>query len=164
MADPLSISASITALLQLTSSIVKYINDAQDASKEQIRLRDDISSASWSLYMLKERLGEANGELVSHHSITLLGGPDGPVTKFRQLLEDLSAKLTPKTGKSHRLAKAGKALAWPFQKEEVKDLLSAVERQKSLFHLALQNDSLYSPLREKAASRQTLSLMFVTDR
>jgi hypothetical protein len=54
MADPLSISASITALLQLTSRVVQYINSVKDASKECFRIRDEISSASFLLYMLKD--------------------------------------------------------------------------------------------------------------
>lgn len=38
--------------------------------------------------------------------------------------------------------KIGRILAWPFKKQEAKDLLDSIERQKSLFVLALQNDNL----------------------
>lgn len=44
--------------------------------------------------------------------------------------------------KKKKLKELGRNLTWPFRKEEIKSLLSALERQKSLFNLALQNDSL----------------------
>lgn len=59
MADPLGISISIIAVLQLTSTVVQYMNDVKDATQERLRLRDEISSASWTLYMLRERLDQA---------------------------------------------------------------------------------------------------------
>jgi hypothetical protein len=33
-------------------------------------------------------------------------------------------------------------LTWPFQKEEVGDILGLIERQKMMFSLALQNEHL----------------------
>jgi hypothetical protein len=41
------------------------------------------------------------------------------------------------------LKKLSKALCWPFEKGEIKDILGTIERQKSLFSLALQNDNMY---------------------
>jgi hypothetical protein len=60
--------------------------------------------------------------------------PNGPLEQFKISLERLASK-------------AGKALVWPFQKGEVNDVLVAIERQKSCFILAQQNDHMYEILR-----------------
>ena len=65
-----------------------------------------------------------------------LNVPTGPLEQFKIALEHLASKLAPVDG----LRKVGKALAWPFQKTEIQDILNMIERQKSLFNLALQND------------------------
>jgi hypothetical protein len=136
MADPLSISAGIIAVLQLTSTVVQYITDVKDASEERLRIRDEISGTSYLLYMLKDRVLQASlGEpwLLTVQSLDV---PKGPLEQFKKALEQLATRLTP----SKRLKKVGKALTWPFQREEIKEILSMIERQKSLFDLALQND------------------------
>ena len=51
MADPLSISASIIAVLQLTSIVAQYLQDVQGASNERQRLLDEVSSVSGMLYL-----------------------------------------------------------------------------------------------------------------
>lgn len=136
MADPLSISASIVALLQLTSTVVQYINNVKDASKERLRIRDEISCTSFLLYMLEGRVQQAHlGEpwLSMRQSLDM---PKGPLEQFRGALEQLASRLEPSKG----LKRVGKSLAWPFKTEEIKEILSTIERQKSLFNLVLQND------------------------
>ena len=139
MADPLSISASIIAILQLTTSVYRFVSDVKGAPSELARLRDGIGSACTPLYMLRDRLENNDQELTS---VYLLGGPDGPLNQFRKLLEQLVSRLAPKEGRWKDLDEFRKTLVWPFKKEEVQALLSAMERQKSVFHLALQNDTL----------------------
>jgi hypothetical protein len=136
MADPLSISASIIAVLQLTSTVVGYLNDVKDASEERLRIRDEITSASFLLYMLRDRAEQASLGEAWLSTVRSLSVPKGPLEQFKRALEQLAARLAP----VNKLRKFGKALKWPFQREEIKDILSTIERQKSLFDLALQND------------------------
>jgi hypothetical protein len=136
MADPLSISASITALLQLTSNVVQYINSVKDASKERFRIRDEISSASFLLYMLKDCVQQAHSGEPWLSTVQSLDMPKGPLEQFKGALEQLASRLEPSKG----VKRVGRALTWPFQTEEIKEILSTIERQKSLFDLALQND------------------------
>lgn len=136
MADPLSISASIIALLQLTSTVVRYLNDVKDAFDERLRIRDEITSASFLLYMLRDRAEQASLGEAWLSTVRSLSVPKGPLEQFKRALEQLATRLAP----VNELAKIGKALKWPFQREEIKDILSTIERQKSLFDLALQND------------------------
>ena len=92
--------------------------------------------------MLRDRLDQADIDPASLSSVRSLSGPNGPVDQFRRLLEQLSSRLAPGKGKKKGLSELGRSLAWPLKKEEIKAILGAPERQKSLFHLALQNDNL----------------------
>ncbi len=136
MADPLSISGSIVAVLQLTSTVVHYINDVKDASEERLRIRDEISSTSFLLYMLKDRIQQAHSSELWLSMVQSLDVPKGPLEQFKRALEQLASRLAPCQG----LKKIRNALTWPFQREEIEEILSTIERQKSLFDLTLQND------------------------
>lgn len=135
--DPLSISASITALLQLTSTVIQYINSIKGASEDRQKILSELASVNGILFILQDQADQAKQG--DQWSLTLqsLNVLDGPLAQFRKALERLSSRLAPPaTG----LKKLGNAIKWPFQKEEVKDILSSIERQKALFTLARQND------------------------
>ena len=131
--DPVSLSASITALLQLTGTVVKYLNDVKSASDDMRKLLVEISSVRGLLFGLED-LATLDETWV--HTIKALDGPNGPLVQFRNTLESLATRLKPMVG----FARIGKSLAWPFQKGEIKDMLRILERQKALFALALQMD------------------------
>ena len=142
MAEPLSIGASIIAVLQLTATVYKYVNCVKDSSQERSRLRDGLASACTPLYMLRDRLNEAGQDASLHSSVRSLGGQNGPLDQFKKLLESLADRLASTDGKSRKLNELRRSLEWPFRKDEVESILRAMESQKSLFHLALQNDTL----------------------
>lgn len=62
--------------------------------------------------------------------------PKGPLEQFKAALEQLASKLASVKG----LKKVEKNLIWPFQEQEVTEILSTIERQKSLFALIVIND------------------------
>ena len=135
MVDPLSISASIIAVLQLSSTVVGYLKDVNTAAEERRQLLLEISSVAGYLYMLKDSTESAN-----HHSspaLRSLAVHNGPLEQFKETLEGLVKKLLPTEG----VRRIGSVLTWPFQKKEIQDFLSRIERQKSSFMLALQNDN-----------------------
>lgn len=57
-------------------------------------------------------------------------------SQFKGAFEDLAKKLSP----ANRCSKIAEAMKWSFQKDEVAKIFDAIERQKSMFGLALQND------------------------
>ncbi|KAH0537365.1 hypothetical protein FGG08_005844 [Glutinoglossum americanum] len=136
MGDPLSISASIVAILQLIGTVVQYLNDVGGASEDRRRILGEVTSVSGILFLLKDH-GERTqwGDSWSA-TIKSLNVPNGPIEQFRIAIQRLASKLEPAGG----LKKVGKELAWPFQKGEVREILSTIEHQKTLFNLALQND------------------------
>jgi len=131
MGDPLGTTASIVAVLGLTDTVVKYLNDVKDASEDRKKILLEISNAHGLLYTLKDL-----AERQPSGNVKSLDVPNGPLAQFKSALERLAVKLAPVTGRK----KIEKALGWPFQKEDVADILRTIERQKSLFILALQED------------------------
>jgi hypothetical protein len=136
MGDPLSVTASIIAILQLTGTVVKYLSDVKDASGDRNRILVEIGSVNGFLFSLKDLVGRAESDESWLATVRSLGVPNGPLAQFKLALERLATCLEPVVG----LRKAGKVLAWPLKKGEVMDILRTIERQKALFILALQND------------------------
>ncbi|MCJ1385894.1 hypothetical protein MMC17_009018 [Xylographa soralifera] len=149
MADPLSLSASIVAVLQLALTVAHYLHDVKGASDERQRLLNEVSSVSGTLYILKdfgeralqERLDEDWNAIVRSLQV-----PNGPLDQFKSALEKLALKFEPVGG----LKRLAKTITWPFEKKEILSILEVIERQKSLFSLALQKDQSSLNLQIKA--------------
>jgi hypothetical protein len=124
--DPLSISASIVAVLQLSETVVQYLNNVKNAHKDRQKILDEVSSAIGILFLLKGHAERANSRYA--WSI-IMKSPGGPLEQFEMALQRLVSKLAP----------VGR-LFWPFQQGEIKEIVNTIERQKALFNLALQND------------------------
>jgi hypothetical protein len=135
MSDPLSITASIVSLLQLTKSVVEYVKDVKGGSDDRVRLRDSIWSTISLLEMLKFRFEDAAVDGVKMSSDIKMD-VKVPLRELERVLERLVSKLAP----ASKLQRAMQNLAWPFEKGEVKDLLSSIEGQKSHLALAMQNN------------------------
>lgn len=134
--EPLGLSASIVAVIQLTGTVIQYLNSVKDASRERQKILLELYSVQWMLCILQEQADQT--EPGDPWSLTLqsLNLPGGPLTQFKILLDSLTLKLAPVKG----LAKIGRVLLWPLEKQEARGILFAIERQKSLFNLAQQND------------------------
>ena len=135
MADPLSITSGLIAVLQLTNSIVKYLRDVNDANGQKSGLLLELSSTKGILETLNElsKTAEEDKSLLSSFSLL-----QEPLRNYEALLTRLDATLAP----AHGLKKVGKAFKWPFDKTDVHDILASVERYKALFGLALQADNI----------------------
>jgi hypothetical protein len=139
MEDPLSVSASIVAVLQLTGTVVQYLNDVKEAPKDRQTILSELSelsAASGILYLLRDFAERPQYGDAWSVTIRSLNVPNGPLDQFKLAFELLTTKLAPVDG----LKKMRKALAWPFQKTEIQSVIGMIERQKSIFNLALQND------------------------
>lgn len=139
MADPLSITASIIAIIQLSSAVVEYINGARGATKERKRLRDEVRACEFILQHLKDDADDTEEGKAWSETIKTLEGTDAPLGRLWVALSVLKAKLEPQTG----LEKALTSLKWPFNEKEVEKIISAIEREKTLLQLALTNDCRY---------------------
>ena len=134
--DPLSISASIIALLQLSGTVIGYLSDVKGGPKELQRIRLEICNVLPLLSILQDEAEQAKSGGLWSSTLSSLDVPNGPIQQFRAALEQLELKLAPVKG----WKKVGKAFAWPFERGETLGILGSIERQKLLFTLARQND------------------------
>ncbi|KAF7507240.1 hypothetical protein GJ744_010798 [Endocarpon pusillum] len=136
MVDPLSTTASIIAVLQLSSEVVKYISGVSGAIKERKRLRDEIRGCESVLEHLQDDVDGSEEAKTWSETIKALEGPDAPLGRLQDALGIVKAKLEPKNG----LEKALTSLIWPFKEKEVDKIIATIEREKALLHVALTNN------------------------
>ena len=136
--DPVSFAASLAALIQLSTKVAQYLKEVKSGSEDRIRLRDELRGTNCLLEMLQDRMDDAEFLKKDLASIGSLDVPGGPLEQLTKALEQLERKLVP----SHRLKQISKALLWPFSKEELNEIVSTIERQKTAFNLAITNDNM----------------------
>lgn len=136
--DPLSISASITALLQVTGTIISYLRDVQGAPNDRTNFIIEISGLNGILPILQQRVEQAKLGDPWFTAVLKLGVTNGPLDQLKSHLDRLAVKLKPVEG----FKDVGKRLTWAFDKTEVVDTLSKIERTKTLVALALTDDLL----------------------
>ena len=134
MADPLSVTASIVAVLQLTAVVIKYIQELRTSSKDAGKLLLELSSLRGIIGGLEDLA--SSDEAWTETSKALVARPNGPISRLEHDLESLRLKLEPAVG----IKKIQKSITWPFKQEELRTVLERIERLKSLFLLALELD------------------------
>jgi hypothetical protein len=135
--DPLSATASIIAVLQLTEEVVKYITSAAGATKERKRLRDELRACRTILQTVKDEADDSEEGKDWTKTIEALEAPGGPLGRLLAALCKIESKLKPKEG----IGKAFTNLAWPFNEKEIKEIHTTMECEKALLSLALANNS-----------------------
>jgi hypothetical protein len=135
--DPLSITASTIAIIQMSSSIVSYVNRAAGAPEQRKRLRDELRSCEFVVQRLSDQVSDAEESSTWLETIKVLEGLDSPLGRLRAAFLIVNTKLKPKKG----LKYIASALKWPFEESDVNEIVSMIEREKNLLSLALANDS-----------------------
>lgn len=131
---PVSDLPSVIAILQLTSSVIRYLNDVKDASKERAQFAIEASNLYNLLVQLKFRLEESPSNEPWYTSVREFDFENGFLDQYRHALERLSAKVKDKS----RLKNLGNALVWTSIKEDVASILTQIERLKRLVTIALK--------------------------
>lgn len=132
MADPLSIIGGIAAIVQISTTVVNLIKSAKDASSDRQKILAEINTTTALCQTLSDYV-EINGtECWAETFKTLNQTENGPLSQFKQCLDCLHKKLSAR----------GATLKWPFNKQNVQDILATIERHKSLINVALTNDNL----------------------
>ena len=134
--DPLSISASIVALFQLTDSLLSFLSTVKNASSEQKKLHDEAITVTGLLKVLDMRLDGMKADNEGFLTIRALT-ECGTLDRCRESLEELIGKTD--NDKVSGIEKFGRNFTWHFGKTEVNKTLMSVERLKTLLNLALMN-------------------------
>ncbi|KAH7381270.1 ankyrin repeat domain-containing protein [Phaeosphaeria sp. MPI-PUGE-AT-0046c] len=133
--DPLSLTASIIAILQFTTKLGEGLRDAQDASKDCSHFTAEMSNLSNLLVTLLSRIDEESQD-PWNVQVQELGGRDGVIYQYRVALEQLKDKITI----GHGVRKITKTLLWKYVKNDAEYLLTRIERLKSHVRIALEMD------------------------
>lgn len=136
--DPLSVTASIIALLQLSAKVLGYLYNVRDAPKARTQCAIEISNLNSLLSKLYDHIEDGDPRQSWYITVQDLAVENGPFDQFKQALETLQSKITD----CGRLKKASEALVWKFKKEDIASILDRIERLKSLVEIALQMDHL----------------------
>ena len=136
--DPLSITASLIAIIQLATTATQFLKEIKSGSEDRIRLREEIRTTSCLLEILRDRVDDADALGQDLSSIKSLNVPGGPLDQMSITLQKLMKKLVP----ANRLLKKSQAVLWPLSRGDVNDFLNTIERQKAAFNMAIQNDNM----------------------
>ncbi|KAI9878600.1 MAG: hypothetical protein M1830_000460 [Pleopsidium flavum] len=140
--DPLSVTASIVTILQLSAAVLsicyKFRKSVKGASGEAAKITKDLKALQDILEQLLE-LAEIEEKTGTSRlsSLSSLTKSNGPLARCLHELESLEQKLKPATG----LKQVGKALSWPFKEGEVRKALEGLESIKASLQLALITDN-----------------------
>jgi hypothetical protein len=139
--DPLSITASIIAVIQLTGSVISaaynYRNGVRNAPEDAVRIIEDLTELSQILEKLL-KLIEKDRSTGSTQltSVNTLIGSDGPLETCRKSLTELKSKLQPENG----WRAVRKALTWPLKQDYIRQTLDEIAKAKATIDLALSVD------------------------
>ncbi|KAK5127530.1 hypothetical protein LTR85_006869 [Meristemomyces frigidus] len=134
--DPLSVSASIIAVLQLAGSVLSYLKSVHDAPKECEHFAQETTNLHSLLVKLLARLQEPDSAQEWYREVRWLAVSDGPLDQCKTALAKLDSKLAPAKG----VAKLTRPLLWKLIRADVNGAMARTERLKTLTQIALQMD------------------------
>ncbi|KAH8733670.1 hypothetical protein BGZ61DRAFT_528933 [Ilyonectria robusta] len=135
--EALGAAASVIAVLQLSTSVIEYINAASGAKKERRELRGEIRACTQILQELRDEAGDSEEGQRWQSTINALEEPGAPLGRLWAVLTIMAVKLQPKRG----LKKIAETLKWPFEEKELGKLMDIIHRELGLLQVALANNS-----------------------
>lgn len=153
--DPLSIAASVIAVIGLADKIISlcqgYVATVKDAPSDLRTIMVEagsLKSVVTSLEFFLSTCTWGTGNMLP--IVKSLEGPEGPLEGSRNALMALE-KLFPSaadhnaTGAERRATTISYAkLAWPFKEEKARKILNDIARYKASISLALTTDTAYA--------------------
>ena len=131
-------TASIIAILQLTSTLTNYINNVRKATAEQAKVAVEASNLFSLLTSMRFRVEGTRSDDPWFNQVKMLGTYNGPLDQLRDTLEEMVGTMS----SSRKRDQIKSALMWKFTKSQVDEMLQRMERLKSLITCALANDLL----------------------
>jgi hypothetical protein len=137
--DPLSVTAGVIAVLQLTAVVIGYLHDVEDAPKECRKCTVEAANLQNLLTNLRFHLEDATSNDSWYTTVRSLAVENGPLDQYKHALEQLLSQVT----SQDIVGKVKKRLLWKFSKADVEGILQRMERLKSLVSIAIELDHLY---------------------
>src|SRR5258708_35340632 len=124
--DPLSVTASVIAILQLTGEGIKYLNAVKDAPRECQQCTVEASNLQSLLINLRYRLEQGQTGDPWFTEVQALNVENGPLDQYKQALEQLLSNVEIQD----RVQMVKKRLLWKFSKAEVASIFGRMEGLK----------------------------------
>lgn len=143
MAEPLSLVASLIAVVQISGSVIsccyEYRKGVKNAPKDLLRVTTEVAA----LRNVVERLVALvdDEKMAGHKYLSALNdivSTNGPMELCQHDLESLRVKLEPPVNEWKALERR---LTWPLQEKDVTKTLATISRTKSLLETALMVDN-----------------------
>lgn len=139
MAEAIGLAASLITLVQLAGQLTcvgySYICAVKRAPNDLRELVDELHSLGKILTSLQD-YADTNPQSTT---LQKLNEADGPIKGCFRELEGLKLRLGPRDGFKGFIA----GLKWPLKGAETAQIISRIERHKSLFIFALAADQMY---------------------
>ena len=131
-------TASIVAVLQLTTTLTGYINDVGHVTADQAKVAVEASNLYSLLISLRFRMEAVRSDDPWFNQVRMLGLQGGPLDQFKDVLERMVEQIS----SSRKRDQIKSALMWKITKSEVENALKRMERLKSFINCALTGDLL----------------------
>jgi hypothetical protein len=150
--DPLSITASVIAVIQLSEKIVRvcktYVRSVRGAPNDLRLISIEVGSLKCVLEILELLV---SSDETGDHSALLekLKGSDGPLQGCKHALSQLEQLIPTPTDrqqdiKRRKIVSSLTNLAWPLKETSARKLLDEIGRHKATITLFLTTDTMYA--------------------
>ncbi len=139
---PLDTAASIKAVVQIIGCVLSYLRDIKGYWGDCKNLISELTSTRGILDTLLDTFESMKGPGEWVRTIQALGEQLGPLVSLRKTVANLLGPLL-RGASAPSYVKFTKSLPWPFAFEEMKNVLTSIQNEKSLLLLAVQNDVLF---------------------
>jgi hypothetical protein len=92
--DPLSVTASIIAILQLSWKVLAYLTEVKDAPKDRTQCAVEISNLCSLLSKLRDHVENGDPTQLWYTAVQDFAVKNRPLDQFKQALETLQTKIT----------------------------------------------------------------------
>jgi intein-encoded DNA endonuclease-like protein len=127
MGAPLSTTAGIVAVLNLSSSVASYLRSVKNASKECRKLLLEVEYIRGLLDILRATVQGARSAVEWDSTVQVLNRDGSPLDVLQKLLSELEVKLK-RIATKQGVAKALASLNWPLNKKESEEDDCTIER------------------------------------
>ena len=135
--DPLSISASITALLGLATAVLKALVDIKDSDKERRGLEREVINLLSFLQTLRSHVERAEVDQACSQSTRMLSEPTGTLEQMHDEIGVLLSLVKQSDGRRKVIASR---VTWPFDRLNAYRSIDKINRLKADVSLALGQD------------------------
>ncbi|KAF4549045.1 Ankyrin repeat-containing protein 10 [Elsinoe fawcettii] len=148
MGEPLSVTASLIAIVQVSGSVISlcyhYSHGVKDAPRDVKRTLNEVRSTRDITERILQMIDDDTGNGYTYLPLLRkLSGPDGAFAQCAIDLKWLEERLSDSVGQWRRF---GKRLIWPLVEKEVDKRLQSISRIKDNIELSLLADTASSIL------------------